>query len=439
MGALPQPAPAGACRVGIAGFGTVGQAVARLIRELAPAELQLTTICNRAVERKRVADLGDVRWTDRVEDLLDGEVDVVVELIGGRVPAEDWIRRALDAGKSVVTANKQVIAHAGPELLDRARRAGRHLRFEAAVGGGIPVLRAIEDGLAGDRLSRVAGVLNGTCNYVLTRMEGNHRCSFSDALREAQALGLTEANPAEDVDGLDARAKLAILALVALGLHVRPEEISCRSIAAVEPIDFIYAKRLGATIRQVAWIERDRNGSEPAVAAVGPALVPAGSRLARVTGRENVVIVSGEFGGETAFSGHGAGGDPTAVAVLSDLLAIARSAAPPRAPRAEPSAVSSDLVGPQYIRFTVADRPGIIAELATVFARHNVSIDAVLQEPGCPPARLPFVISLESCAASVVNRAITAAASLDFHVVPPLVLPILRPAPASGAQAPGAV
>jgi homoserine dehydrogenase len=428
MSVQPRPLASGVCRVGIAGFGTVGRAVARLMRDVAPAELRLVAVCNRRVERKRTDVLGDVRWTDRIEDLVDADLDVIVELIGGRTPAEEWIRRALDAGKSVVTANKQVIAHAGPELLDRARRAGRHLRFEAAVGGGIPVLRAIEDGLCGDRLSRVAGVLNGTCNYVLTRLEQDHRLAFNDALREAQALGLAEANPADDIEGFDARAKLAILALVALGLRVRPEEISCRSIAAVEPIDFVYARRLGATIRQVAWVERAPHGSGQTVAVVRPALVPAASPLAHATGSDNVVIVNGEFGGETAFSGHGAGGDPTAVAVVSDLLTIARSAAPPRALRAAASAVSSELVAPQYVRFTVADRPGIIAELAAVFARHDISIDAVLQEPGCPAERLPFVMSLEPCAPSGVDRALAAAASLDFHVAPPLAMPILAAA-----------
>jgi len=176
------------CRVAIVGFGTVGQAVARLMLDLAPCELQLVAICNRDIARKRADWIpSPVRWTERIEDVLTDDVDVVVELIGGRAPAEEWIRRALEAGKSVVTANKQVIAHAGPELLDVAARSGSRVRFEAAVAGGVPVVRAIEHGLAGDRLTRVAGILNGTCNYILSRMEEDG-VEFRNALAEAQAL-----------------------------------------------------------------------------------------------------------------------------------------------------------------------------------------------------------------------------------------------------------
>jgi homoserine dehydrogenase len=414
-----------ACRVAIAGFGTVGRSVARLIGEVAPSELRVVAVCNRRVERKRVDWLDSVRWTDRIDDVLGDDVDVVVELIGGRAPAEDWIRRALAAGKSVVTANKQVIAHAGEELLELARRAGRHLRFEAAVAGGVPILRAIESGLSGDRLSRVSGVLNGTCNYILSRIEQNG-AAFDEALREAQALGFAEADPTEDIDGLDARAKLAILAFVALRCRVRPEEIACRSIAGIEPIDFVYARRLGCTIRQIAWAER--TGSGAAITSVGPVLVSTDSAYARVRGSENVVLVRGDFGGDTSFCGRGAGGDPTAVAVVSDLLAIARSAAPPApAPRAQAVALSSDSVSPFYVRFTAADRSDIMAALADVMARHGLGVDVVFHEdePGGPPGRRRFAMSLGPAPASRVDAAVAEAAALDVHVVPPLVLPVI--------------
>ena len=177
--------------------------------------------------------------------MLTDDVDVVVELIGGRTPAEDWIRRALEAGKSVVTANKQVIAHAGPELLDVAERAGSRVRFEAAVAGGVPVVRAIEHGLAGDRLTRVAGILNGTCNYILSRMERDG-VEFRNALAEAQALGFAEADPSQDIEGFDAQAKLAILAHVALHAHVRAGAIEAKRIDAIESVDFQYRSRSGA-------------------------------------------------------------------------------------------------------------------------------------------------------------------------------------------------
>ena len=243
-------------RVAIVGFGTVGRSVARLLQELAPPELQLAVIVNRSVHRKRVdwVDPG-VRWSDDINDALGDDVDVVVELIGGRSPAEEWIRQALRAGKSVVTANKQVIAHAGPELLDEAARSGRHLRFEAAVAGGVPVVRAIEQGLAGDSLTRVAGILNGTCNYILSRME-RERVTFQDALAEAQALGFAEADPSQDIEGFDAQAKLAILAHIAFGVHVRASAIESRRVDVVDAVDFVYAGQMGCTIRQIAWAER---------------------------------------------------------------------------------------------------------------------------------------------------------------------------------------
>jgi homoserine dehydrogenase len=415
-------------RVAIAGFGTVGRAVARLIQELAPPELQLVAIVNRGVERKRVDWLDpSIRWTDSFDEVLTDDVDVLVELIGGRTPAEEWIRRALAAGKSVVTANKQVIAHAGPELLEEAARSGRHVRFEAAVAGGVPVVRAIEHGLAGDRLTRVAGILNGTCNYILSRME-RHRVPFWEALAEAQALGLAEADPSQDIEGLDAQAKLAILAHIALRAHVRAAAIPSRRIDMIDAVDFVYAQQLGCTIRQVAWAERT---PDPRVltAAIGPALVPLDSPLARVRGSENLVMLRGQFGGETTFGGLGAGGDPTAVAVLSDLLAIARESQPSTSrAAAERAEVSRDYTSAFYVRFTVADRPGIIAALATVFARHDINIDAILQEPGFPAGRRPFVVSLDPAPASAIERAIDEMSQCDFHGEPPVVLPVLASA-----------
>src|SRR5262245_16504903 len=240
-------------RVAIAGFGTVGRSVARLLQELAPPELQLSVIINRSVHRKHVDWIDPaVRWTDDITEAFGEDVDVIVELIGGRSPAEDWIRKALWAGKSVVTANKQVIAHAGPDLLEEAARLGQQLRFEAAVAGGVPVVRAIEQGLAGDSLTRVAGILNGTCNYILSRME-RERAAFRDALAEAQALGFAEADPSQDVQGLDAQAKLAILAQLAFGVHVRASTIESRSVDIIDAVGFGYAGQVGCTIRQVGW------------------------------------------------------------------------------------------------------------------------------------------------------------------------------------------
>ena len=419
-----------ALNVAIVGFGTVGRSVAKVLcREVSPS-LRLAVICNRNIERKKVDWVpADVRWTDRIDDVLSSDADIVVELMGGLTPAEDVIRRALLAGKSVVTANKQLIALRGVELLEVARRQGRELLFEASVAGGIPIVRAIREGLAGDRLFRIAGILNGTCNYVLSRMD-TAGLAFADALKEAQTLGFAEANPTDDIDGFDARAKLAILIAVGLRCQVRPSDIPCRSISNVEPIDFTYARGLDCTIRQVSWTEKGRVQGQPLFASVRPALVPLSSPLARVDGSQNLVSVQGEFGGETTFSGFGAGGDPTAVAVVSDLVAIARAghasdvvpAVPDFDGRAE---VNPDFVAPHYVRFTVADRPGIIAALAMVLSRHKINIDAVVQLPGHPKTRLPFVMTLERCPLSVLEAALEEIEALAFHVQPPMSVPIL--------------
>ena len=416
------------CTVGIAGFGTVGQAVARILASGAHPGLRLTHICNRNVGRKQAAWVGpEVVWTESFDDLVEGPVDVIVELIGGLSPAREWIDRALASGKSVVTANKQVIAQAGPQLLSEAARQRRHLLFEAAVAGGIPVVRALLDGVSGDRLYRIQGILNGTCNYILTRME-REQVSFADALADAQRLGYAEADPTADIDGHDAQAKLAILVGVGLGRAVRVEDIPLSSIAPIAAIDFVYARRLGCVIRQVARAELIPETGDIR-AAVQPALVDAASALGRVGGSQNIVVVDGEFGGETSFSGCGAGGDPTAVAVVSDLLAIARGTSVLGIATAgvvgDPRPVIREFEAPHYLRFMVADRPGIIAALADAFSRHGVNVDAVLQEPGWAKAELPFVMTLETCSSTAVTAALADITRFDFHVRPPLWLPVL--------------
>lgn len=418
-------------KVALAGFGTVGQAVARILVAEHPERLRLTHVCNRRVERKRVGWVpSDVVWTENFDDLVGSDVDVVVEVIGGLDPAETWVRSALEAGKSVVTANKQLIARRGAPLVRLARERGVHLGFEASVAGGIPVVQALREGLAGDHLFRVSGILNGTCNYILTRMEAA-ALPFEEALAEAQAKGFAEADATDDVDGLDARAKLAILARVAFGYGVDPAAIVCRSIRPLQAVDFKYAQRLNQVIRQVSRLERaDSTEDHPDVLAfVQPALVPIGSPLASVLGSQNLVAATGRFGGETTFAGFGAGGNPTAVAVVSDLLAIARANnAVPLADDVgdeDALAITGDAVTRHYVRFTVKDRPGIIAALATAFCRHGINIDAVLQEPGLPKTRLPFVITLEECSASVLRRALGEIAALEFHQEAPLALPIL--------------
>ncbi len=414
-----------ALSVGLLGFGTVGQAVARLIVERNDDLLALTHVFNRDVARKRVDWVpASVVWTDRVEDVLEAPVDVVVEVVGGLDPARGWHERAIDAGRPVVTANKQLIATHGQALLARAAGRGVDLLFEAAVGGGIPVVRGLREGIAADRLTTVSGILNGTCNYILTRME-SAGLPFDAALSEAQAQGFAEADPTDDLEGYDARAKLCILARVGLGLDLVPGDVPCASIRTVSDDDFTYARRLQATIRQVSRVSLADGRVE---ARVGPALVPLTSPLARVIGSQNLIVASGTYGRETTFAGYGAGGFPTAVAVVSDLLALARRAGggPASWPATVAPASVTDLqVAPHYLRLVVRDQPGIIASLASVFSAHGINIDAVLQEPGGTKDRLPFVITLEACPTTAMSQAVDEIATLPFHVTPPLCLPVL--------------
>jgi len=432
MKSVEQPAvhgnatqPSRPCNVALLGFGTVGSSVARILHERRGTNLRLTHIYNRNIARKKVDWLSkDVTWTENIDDVLSSAADVVVEVMGGLQPSEDWIRRALSAGKSVVTANKQLISRCGPDLISLARRNGQEIAFGASVAGGVPVISGLHEGLAGDDLFKICGILNGTCNYILSQIETNG-VSFATALREAQKLGFAEADPTEDVDGLDARAKLAILARVGLHCDIQPESILCRSITPIDSVDFEYANRLGCTIRQISLAEL--KGDE-LFAAVQPAVVELSSPLASVEGSQNLVMSTGKYGGETVFGGHGAGGHPTAVAVVSDILAIARSKAAgiSVATLAEKSPhVTADFTTKHYLRFIVRDRPGIIAALATILTNCDVNIDSVLQKPACPKSHLPFLITLEECRASLVGKALKQIDALDFMVQPCLHLPIL--------------
>jgi len=358
-------------RIAIFGFGTVGSSVARILAESKPQGLELTHIFNRGVARKKVKWVpSSVIWSEDADAVLASDVDVVVELAGGLDPAGGWVRKALEAGKSAVTANKKLIAYHGVELERLAAAKGGHLKYGAAVAGGIPVIPGLEMGMAGDRIERIEGILNGTCNFILSKMEAG--AEYAAVLAEAQAKGYAEADPTEDVGGFDARAKLAILMRLALRVAVDPEEIVPQAITAITAVDFSYARDLSCTIRQVARAER--NIGEVA-AKVGPTLVDLHSPLAWSRGTENMVILTGHYGGDVVFSGHGAGGQPTAVAVVSDLLALAHGSRRVKLP-ADAAKVSAEFEVPHYIRFLVKDRPGLFLRLpgrwrksTSIFAR----------------------------------------------------------------------
>lgn len=416
---------ASACRVALIGFGTVGKAVAKILCEIGQAGLRLTHICNRNVARKKQDWVPtDVIWTDDVDSVLNSEVEIVIELIGGLSPAEQIVRRALESGKSVVTANKQLIARCGPDLLQLAASKGAQLEFGASVAGGVPVLPALRTGLSGDRLHGIAGILNGTCNYILSRIE-SARIPFSQALEEAQARGYAEADASEDLDGGDARAKLAILALAGLRTRVAPESIRARSIRSVDAVDFDYAAQLECTIRQISRADLK---SSSLFAEVGPCLVPANSPFGRVQRNLNLVLTSGQYGGDMAFLGAGAGGDPTAVAVVSDLLFVAEGLSGKKGEvpnQLSTPAITCDFETAWYLRFFVRDQPGIVAKLAEILASHRLNIDSLLQKPGFEKNSLPFVITLEPCRDSMLHPALEEMSGLQFMTRPCVCLPIL--------------
>ena len=408
-------------RIALFGFGTVGSSVARILSESKPDVLKLTHIFNRGVARKRVEWIpSEVVWTEDAETVLNSDADVIVELVGGLDPAGSWVRRAIEAGKSVITANKKLIAFHGVELERLAAEKGGHLKYGAAVAGGIPVIPGLEQGLAGDRIERIEGILNGTCNFILSKMDEG--ADYAAVLADAQAKGYAEADPTEDVGGFDARAKLAILMRLALRVVVDPEEIRPQAITPVSAVDFSYARDLGCTIRQIARAHR-ANGS--VAATVAPMLVDLRSPLAWSRGTENMVVFTGHYGGDVVFSGHGAGGHPTAVAVVSDLLALAHDSRRVEVPSV-PARLGAEFEVPHYIRFTVNDRPGIVAEITGTLAKERINIRAIVQKPGYPAHALPFVVTVEPCKSSYMERALAVIRKMDCHISEPLDLQMLE-------------
>jgi homoserine dehydrogenase len=412
-------------RVGLLGFGTVGSSFAEVLAASGRTDIRITHVFNRGVERKRTHErakfvASGAIWTERVEDVLEAkDVDVVVELMGGLDPIGGWLRAALESGKHVVTANKQLIAYRGTGLFDLAAEKCLQLLYGAAVAGGVPVIPGMSQGLSGDVITRISGIVNGTCNFILSSMEGG--ADYGEVLKKAQDAGYAEANPSADVDGFDARAKLCILSRIALRAEINPDEVPAQTISHVSAIDFAYAKELGCTVRQVS---RAQIEDGKVSARVGPMLVPMTSPIAWSHGTQNMVVTSGRFGGDVVFSGHGAGGHPTAVAVMSDVLAIAEGSVGVRLP-AKKFEVSGEITAPHYLRLIVKDRPGIVAAIAGALAKVGINIDSILQHRGHTGDRLPFVVTTEPCLSSTLDKAIADMAAMEFMVEPPLSMQIL--------------
>jgi homoserine dehydrogenase len=387
-------------RVGILGCGSVGAALIGLLqRDRADIEartglsLEVARVAVRSVAKERPVVLpAGVLTTDAASVVDDPTIDVVVEVIGGIEPARELISMALARKKPVVTANKELLANVGAELFSAAEAAGVDLLFEAAVGGGIPLIRPLRESLIGERISRVMGIVNGTTNYILTRMTDDG-VGYQEALAEAQSLGFAERDPTADVEGYDAGAKAAIIASIAFGCRVVAGDVYHEGISGITPNDINFARRLGFVVKLLAIAER-HNG-EIGVR-VHPAMVPVDHPLASVRESYNAVFVEGDAVGSLMFFGRGAGGAPTASAVLGDLIDAAgnvhRGAAAPIGTLAKARLRSIDEVETAYyLDLEVADRTGVLAAVAGIFGQHGVSIKAMEQEGLGDEARLVFI------------------------------------------------
>ena len=376
--------------VGLIGLGTVGSQVADRMLSWAPqlsrragVELCLKRVLVRDVTKRRSIEISpDLLTTDASAILDDASIEVLIEVAGGDEPMRSYIERAIQAGKHVITANKVVMAKHGPELLDLAAEKNVDVYFEAAVGGGIPLISAFRTDLQANRIERVSAVINGTTNYVLGRMDSGS--TMTEAIREAQEAGYAEADPTEDIGGYDATYKLAILGSIAYEIKVRPDDIFREGIDGVEPVDFRYARELGYAIKLIAHTQRHPGRVE---ARVHPAMIPLEHPLARVEGAENAVFVEGDLVGQVLLVGQGAGGRPTASAVVGDLIDLARSIR--RGVQSRPSFTFDDRIGVipigevktrAYYRIRVEDRAGVLAAIGQVFAEEGVSISSFIQK-----------------------------------------------------------
>jgi homoserine dehydrogenase len=425
--------------VGIIGLGNVGTGTVTILAENAQQialklgfGLRVKIVSSLDADTRELPGaLGNVERTlDWKQVVTHPEVDIVVELVGGTTVAREILETAIDNKKSVITANKELMALTGPDIWDRAIRAGVNVAMEASVAGGIPIHAVLREGISGDRVMALFGILNGTSNYILTEME-KHGGALETVLAEAQRLGYAEANPSADIDGFDARSKLAILSALAFGERITPSDIFTEGIRRVSPMDFQYAHRLGYTIRLLCAA---RQTPEGLILSVRPSLIPQATILASVQGSYNAVWVKGRYGEDTFYYGRGAGARPTGVAVVSDLMRVAREIRFGRPERVSPFAherlgeyqpipVTSQKRA-YFLRFRVTDRPGIISALAGILAEKRIGLDAVLQLPCETKHDLPFVITVEPSPEQAVLDAVRKMSELDFLLEPPLALPM---------------
>jgi len=422
-------------RVAIAGLGTVGAGVLKLLHQ--QAEL-LEERCGRRVivaavsardrSKDRGVDLKGVRWyADAAALAADPEIDIVVELVGGADGvAKTLCEAALGAGKHVVTANKALLAVHGASLARLAEGKGAVLAYEAAVAGGIPIVKVLREGLAANKVARIYGILNGTCNYILTTMREGRR-EFAEVLAEAQKLGYAELDPATDVDGIDAAHKLAILAALAYGSEVDFAGVHTEGIRHISALDIDYAAELGYRIKLIGHARMTEHGLEQRVT---PVMVPLDSPIAHTEGVFNAVVVDGDFVGTTLFQGRGAGAGPTASAVVADIIDIARGrgpvtfSVPAEKLKVLPAAPMARHRGAYYIRLMVVDRPGVIADVTACLRDEQVSLESMLQRGRAPGESVPVVLTSHDTEEAAMLRALKRIEDLKSVIEPPRVIRI---------------
>jgi homoserine dehydrogenase len=425
-------------RIGLLGCGTVGGGVIQLLHanaeylaESVGAPLEVARVLVRASDKERVPELDRALLTTDPEVLFGaGDIDVFVEVMGGVTPTRGYVERALDGKRSVVTANKMLLAMHGPALVDRAIANGVDLAFEGSVGGGIPVIRVLRDALASDWVTRLEGIVNGTCNYVLTRMRSDG-LGFDEAVREAQMKGYAEADPTLDVDGHDAAHKLVVLAMLAFGARVEAARVPTEGIRGIDPIDHRFAERFGFIIKHLA-IGRDHG--EGVELRVHPALVRRDTPLANVGGVLNAIALEGRALGPCLLSGRGAGDMPTAVSVVADVLDVARAwrsgfaGTATRAIQMQARPVTSldDVRTRYYLRFQVHDRPGVLARLAGALGEAGVSIEQMVQEGGAGSSgvTVDIVMLTHDAVERDVRRALDTIARSGVAAAPPRLIRI---------------
>ena len=423
--------------IAVAGLGTVGAGVLKLIdangaliARRGGRPLRVVAVAARTRKKDRGLDLSGVAWYDDASKMArEAKCDVVVELIGGADGiARATVEAALDAGRHVVTANKALLAHFGTQLALTAEAKGLTIAYEAAVAGGIPIIKAIREGLAGNRLSRVYGILNGTCNYILTRMRKSGE-AFADVLADAQKLGYAEADPSFDVDGIDAAHKLAILAGVAFGTRIDFSAVHVEGIRRIGAQDIQFARELGYRIKLLGIAELTEAGL---MQRVHPCLVPLETPIAHVEDVYNAVVAEGDFVGRLVCEGRGAGAGPTASAVVADLVDIAHGRRPmtfqlPAAELAAPSRLPiAARKGSYYIRLDVTDRPGVIADVTAALRDENVSLASMLQRGRAPGERVPVVLVTHETEEAGMRRALDRISKLGAVLEDPHVVRIER-------------